>query len=307
MANTKTRAIHPDTEASPTQQRNVQELADATDQLVLLQNEANANARQLAIELSYDGTLTVGALEDEIRFYQRRTVEACLELGKRLLILKELTPYGEFEKRVELLGISKRMAQKFMSAILKFSKANSNSLLKVIDSQSKMLELVMLDDEEIELLESGQSVRGLNLDKIETMSVSELKKALRESKETLQAKDEVIRNKTEALDNQAEQIAVLQNRQRTITPEAEFIQAREQVQRVAADIKASIMTQLRGVIRQLHQIDGDHKVFAGAALIEISQELRILRDEYLLPETINDNPMPEWLDAAALAEIEAMG
>ncbi len=55
-----------------------------------------AKAAALAQELGYVGALTVGTLEDEIRFYQRRTVEAILETGKRLLLLKEVTPHGEF-------------------------------------------------------------------------------------------------------------------------------------------------------------------------------------------------------------------
>ena len=110
----------------------------------------NAQVTSLAAQLGYDGSLTVGALEDEIRFYQRRTVEACLELGKRLLLLKELAPHGEFVQRTELLGISKRMSQKFMSATLKFAKTNSSSLLQKAGNQTKLLELVMLDDDEIE-------------------------------------------------------------------------------------------------------------------------------------------------------------
>lgn len=42
----------------------------------------------LATQLSYDGDLSVGALEDGIRLYQRRTIEDLFELGKRLLLLK---------------------------------------------------------------------------------------------------------------------------------------------------------------------------------------------------------------------------
>ena len=38
-----------------------------------------AKAAALAQELGYQGALTIGTLEDEIRFYQRRTVEAILE------------------------------------------------------------------------------------------------------------------------------------------------------------------------------------------------------------------------------------
>ncbi len=37
----------------------------------------------------------------------------------------------------------------------------------------------MLDDDEIELIEQGGSIGDVNLDSIETMSVRELKKALR--------------------------------------------------------------------------------------------------------------------------------
>ncbi|MFX6160357.1 DUF3102 domain-containing protein, partial [Acinetobacter baumannii] len=91
----------------------------------------------LATQLGYEGALTVGALEDEIRFFQQRTVEAVMELGKRLLILKEITPHGEFNKRVEMLNFTPRMAQKFMSAVLKFSKTNSSSLLQKAGNQTK--------------------------------------------------------------------------------------------------------------------------------------------------------------------------
>lgn len=56
----------------------------------------------LATQLGYDGALTVGALEDEIRFYQMRTVEACMELGKRLLILKDKIAHMAFKATVIL-------------------------------------------------------------------------------------------------------------------------------------------------------------------------------------------------------------
>ena len=69
----------------------------AANQLAVMQTKQEAAAQAIATEIGYEGTLTIGALEDEIRFYQRRTVESLLELGKRLLVLRELTPHGEFE------------------------------------------------------------------------------------------------------------------------------------------------------------------------------------------------------------------
>lgn len=185
------------------------------NQLAVIDNEISENAISIARQLGYDGSLTVGALEDEIRFYQRRSIEACLELGKRLLVLKELAPYGEFEMRVELLGFSSRLARQFMSATLKFSDRKSTSVLKAANSQTKMLELLVLDDGEIEALESGETIRGVTLEKIETMSVSELKKALRESQDLAKAKDDVIKAKSEELNKKQEKIALLENTNRT--------------------------------------------------------------------------------------------
>lgn len=153
----------------------------------------------LALQLGYEGSLAVGALEDEIRFYQQRTVEACMEIGKRLLLIKEQTPHGEFNKRIEILNFTPRMAQKFMSAVLKFSKTNSNSLLQKVGNQTKLLELVMLDDDEINLLDQGGSIGDISLDNIETMSVRELKAALREAKQTIASKDQDIETKNQVI------------------------------------------------------------------------------------------------------------
>ncbi|ENX02679.1 hypothetical protein F900_01125 [Acinetobacter modestus] len=149
----------------------------------------------LAAQLGYEGALTVGALEDEIRFYQQRSVEAVLELGKRLLILKEITPHGEFTKRIDMLGISKRTAQRFMSVVLKFSKTTTLSLLEKSGSGSKLLELMVLDDDDIDVIDQGGSIGDVSLDTIETMSVRELKKALRDAKSDIEAKEQVIKTK----------------------------------------------------------------------------------------------------------------
>ena len=149
----------------------------------------------LALSLGYEGTLTLGAIEDEIRFYQQRSVEAVLELGKRLLILKEITPHGEFTKRIEMLGISKRTAQRFMSVVLKFSKTTSMSLLEKSGNGTKLLELMVLDDDDIDVIDQGGSIGDVSLDTIETMSVRELKKALRDAKADIDAKEQVIKAK----------------------------------------------------------------------------------------------------------------
>lgn len=167
-------------------------------------NQVSANVLALADQLGYDGSLTVGALEDEIRFYQRRSVEALLAVGTRLLLLKEMTPHGEFTRRVELLGFAERTAQRFMQAAFKTSKsANLAVLAHQVDSAGKFLELVTLDDDDLEALKEGGSVANLTLDDIETMTSSELRAALREARENEQAMGRVLQEKNAKLDELA--------------------------------------------------------------------------------------------------------
>ena len=176
---------------------------DPQNQLIALEKQANANIQALATQLGYDGSLTVGALEDEIRFYQRRTVEACLELGKRLLLLKEMTPHGEFKQRLELLNFSYRSAARFMQAALKTSKSATVALLaKQSDHSGKFLELITLDDEELVELTEGGSARGISLDDISTMSVTELRKALREKTAKADSLERIAAEKDQKLNEQ---------------------------------------------------------------------------------------------------------
>ena len=135
-----------------------------------------AKTAALAQELGYQGALTVGTLEDEIRFYQRRTVEAILETGKRLLLLKEITPRGEFQQRVELLGFGYRTAARFMQAAAKTAKSANLALLSAqVKSSSAFLELVTHDDDVLENLQE--------MDDIDRLSASQLRERLRQAEQ----------------------------------------------------------------------------------------------------------------------------
>lgn len=165
---------------------------------------ANENAQAMAEQLGYDGALSVGALEDEIRFYQRRTAEACIELGKRMLLLKELTPHGEFMERIKLLGFGKSTAYRFMQSAKKFSKLpNLGNLAMRPDSAGKFLELLVLDDDELTELSEEGSVLDITLDKIDCMTASELRTALREARKTQEATERIIASKDAKLNELA--------------------------------------------------------------------------------------------------------
>lgn len=257
------------------------------------------SAQRLAIELGYEGTVTVGALEDEIRFYQRRSVEACLELGKRLLILKEMTPHGEFEQRAELLGMSSRICRQFMAATIKFSNRNSTSVLKAAGTQTKLLELLVLDDGEIAELESGESVRGITLDKIETMSVRELKKALRESNATLDASRNLSADKDREINRLNEQLAVKQ-----VTPEevdvldADTLRSEAQVAAFEAEAilrGQDLRAKFQALLDHTERTGIDHSQVMAGWLCQIEEAANQLRGTFDIQGAPSVDVVPEWL------------
>lgn len=126
----------------------------------------------------------------EAHFYMTQSAEAMLEAGKRLVILKENEPHGDFVEIVEnQLGLHVRAAQRMMKASLKYLSPALESKTTTLShlGKAKLFELVSEDDEELIELAEGGTVAGLTLDDIDRMSVRELRKALRESKEDLAA------------------------------------------------------------------------------------------------------------------------
>lgn len=174
-------------------------LEASTRELATLQADQASKAIVVAQQIGYEGSLSVGAIEDEIRFYQRRTVEAILETGKRLLVLKELTPHGEFTKRVELLGLSDRTAQRFMQAAAKTAKsANLAVLAAQVKSGSAFLELVTHDDEVLDGLQE--------MDDFDRMSASQLRQAARELQADKAATEQLLTTKNKKLDELARKV-----------------------------------------------------------------------------------------------------
>jgi hypothetical protein len=271
-------------------------MAEPEARMHLALHEADANASALAEQLGYEGTLTVGALEDEIRFYQRRTIEASLELGKRLLVLKELTPHGEFEQRIELLGISRQMGNKFMAATLRFSKGSAPSLLKAAGNQSKLLELLTLDDGEIAALEAGESARGITLDEIDTMSMRELRAALREAKASEEAHERILAGKDKLANELDKRLRKTEQRIATEEPDETLDALRRSLAGFALEAEAVLAGTLLPAVRAIQDHHathgGDSLATLDGALRQIERMAATIRIETGLPEAGEDLGTP---------------
>ncbi|HFC1101198.1 TPA: hypothetical protein ACFB5P_001859 [Neisseria gonorrhoeae] len=73
--------------------------------------------------------------------------------------------------------------------------------------KSKLLELLVEDDDTLLELAEGGEVNGNTFDDVDRMTIKELRVALRESRETAEAKDKVIADKNKKVDELAEKLS----------------------------------------------------------------------------------------------------
>lgn len=158
----------------------------AQDALALQEQQAQAHVRAVAAQIGYQlpGDATdPDLIQRDIAANMRRSVEACLEVGRGLMALKAACIHGEFGKRLDVLGLDNHVAARFMQAASKFSNLPTSATLKAIGNQSKLFEMLVLDDEQIEELALTGQTGELHLDDVATMSVKELRAALRQERQ----------------------------------------------------------------------------------------------------------------------------
>ncbi|MBZ0250888.1 MAG: hypothetical protein K8F93_14635 [Burkholderiales bacterium] len=160
---------------------------------------------------------------DRVGFYSRRTTEDMLELGKAFVFMKENEEHGEFLQLITELGYAPRTVQNLMRAAVKFLAPSRDNPKLLAMQPTKLIELAVLDDDEIKALAKGETVAGLALDEIDTLSVSELRERVREVRKQLEAKDKVIADKIKTIERLAgsqHQLANLLHRERSKIDEA---------------------------------------------------------------------------------------
>ena len=262
---------------------------NAANQLAAMTMEANDAAHAMAVQIGYQGAMTVGALEDEIRFYQRRTVEAILETGKRLLVLKELTAHGEFAQRVEMLGFARTTAFRFMQAAAKTAKSSKLEQLSTqVKSASAFLELVTHDEDVLENI--------ADMDDVEKMSASELRTALREAREEKSAVEKVLTDKNQAMDKLRAQVKRVQ----AAPPDEQLLHLQKEATAVMNDALGAVRSGLRQALLALNDVpEGtpSQAVFMSGLIGQIAADLAALREEFNLPDVSNA------ADAALAAEV----
>ena len=180
-------------------------------------------------------------VSDEARFFLGHAQNAFLEVGRRLILIKEHEAYTDFVQAVEALGLTERTARRMMQATLKFSSPKLAGKMRLMQlGQSKLIELLVEDDDTLAELEDGGTVAGLKLDEIQLMSRADLRAALAESRQREAAKDRVIAEKSRKLDALTEKRHRRHSDDTTVREQAQLDSLRARLQQADLGIAGAV-------------------------------------------------------------------
>lgn len=157
------------------------------------QTAAELGQQLAAVDSSYGDNLPYDRhrVVNEMRFFMNNATAAILEVGKRLILLKEHESSEDFRALMAEMNLDRRLVQRVIQATAKCAHLGPTKTQKLIGlSQVKLFELMVLDDEDLAELADGGTVADLKLDDIDRMTSTELRAALRRSRTENTEKEE---------------------------------------------------------------------------------------------------------------------
>ncbi|MGU7855427.1 DUF3102 domain-containing protein [Burkholderia orbicola] len=261
-------------------------------------------AKQFGDGLPYERHRVV----NEARFYMAQSAEAMLEAGKRLILLKENEPHGEFTTIVEeQLGLAPRTARLMIQAAVKYSSPQLESKRQALAvlGKTKLFELMTEDDEELAALADGGTIAGMDLDDIDRMTSRELRAALREAHENATAQARLLSDKNAKID----ELAAKKTRVKRITPDEEGAEIRKETSAIAFEAESVIRGNLRAAFETLTQHaethGAPHDDFMAGVLGQIQLSLNQLRSEFGVKAAADGDDVPQWLRDTSAGSADA--
>ena len=235
--------------------------------------EKMAEDIQMAEELYADGMpYELERIENEIKFFQDQAGAALLEMGKRLIRIKAHEGHGKFLESIDRLGMALRSAQYAMLAAQKFSNTQTTAYL----GNEKIRALSVLEEDDIKTLELGGEVKGMTLDKIEKMTVRELRDNLRKEREKIKKEKEARKR-----DREAQEKAIAQK-------EAKINELEQQLRCQQPP------TQEQPAIAELSRLDGEYFHELAGAMGALRKAVYLLNTAQCVPG-VNARILSGWI------------
>jgi hypothetical protein len=269
-----------------------------------------ALAAQIGYQLPADCT-DPDLIQRDISANMRRSVEACLEVGRGLAVLKAACGHGNFIARLDVLGIDRKVSAKFMQAAAKLSNVSSTRHLeKALGNQTKLFEMLVLDDEQLEELELTGQVGELHLDDIATMSVKELRAALREAKANATSTDRVLGDKEAQITKLQKEVEATKRRVAQQTADEVLADLLEEVQQRSfaafAEVSGNLRLAMQAVLEHCREnnLDIPADLLAGA-VCQVETGISRIRGELSIKDKPDGSDIPYWQTPEADAEVKA--
>lgn len=147
---------------------------------------------------------------DETIFLLKHEIRAKFEIGKRLFLLKEKETCPKFGQVLEnyFPGLSRQRAYEYMLFSQKI--INLPKLQEFADGKKNWTKALALlesfDEDELKALDSGESIAGHTLDQFDTMTLKELKTALRKEKKKHEKETAALKGDIEHLEEEKTEI-----------------------------------------------------------------------------------------------------
>ena len=232
----------------------------------------------------------------------QHAVLAIYELGRVLIILKELVPHGEFTEIVESqFDITMRSAQNYMLATRRFAteemKRVQNKFIALGHSKLLVLLSEATDDQIIELADGGE-FRGKELDEYERMTHRELRATFKSKDDDIDASRRRIAEKDAEINKLKDENDRLK-RKRAEVPPVDVAEEIKQTMNAHEAAALSQIYQMRAICEQLIEHGQIHNMDHTPAMVgSINQIIRAcesLRETFHLPRDAPTDEIPAWL------------
>lgn len=263
----------------------IEQTMAAANQLAVATLEQNERVSALALQLNYQGSTDPGTLENSARDAIKRIGMGIFELGSYLLMLREACQHGQFMPALERLGLEHEAARRYMAVSQRFSNSSTSRNLEKLGF-SKITELLPLDDGQLEELTEVGQTGELALDDVATMSVKQLRAAVRKERaEAAKQKNQVERLTT--VNTELHEEARLVKR---LPADAALAKLKKEAASITADAEGAILGGLRQALIAINN-HGDerglHDVYMAGLVGQVQAQLNALRKEFNLPDVSN--------------------
>ena len=235
----------------------------------------------------------------------RQALEGLFELGRALIIIKEHTEHGRFTNIVETeLGLHRRETARIIMATKRFASPQMKQIVpKLADlGKSKLMELLIEEDEKLIELAEGGEIAGKKLDDIDCMSVRELRKALRDSRDETEAARKVSGDKDKKI-NELNEKLLKKQKIKDSNPQDMAEELKLQMSSVQVGVESQI-SRLNDVFAALVRHDNDNGLNSSSMMVgclnQIILTCEVLRDRFNLPNNASAEIQPEWLNESEL-------